>query len=118
MDVKGLFAAIDRMDAKAFASYLAPDGVFRMGSYPPVRGQAAAETFVEGFFKTLHHVRHEVTSTYEADGQTFLEGTVTYGLPNGKEVSVPFLNRLRLEGDRATEYLIYLDPTPVVAALA
>ncbi len=118
MDVPALFAAIDRLDATAFASFIAEDGVFQMGSYLPVQGRPATESFVAGFFGTLCYTRHSGLRTYEAGENLFVEGRVAYGLPNGKEVEVPFLNRLRLEGGLAAEYLIYLDPTPVAAALA
>lgn len=118
MDVNALFAAIDRMDAEAFASFIAENGTFRMGSYPAVVGQPATAQFVDGFFKTLDHVRHVVSRIYETGDNLFIEGEVTYGLLNGKEVTVPFLNRLKLAGDQAAEYLIFLDPSPVAAALA
>ncbi|RYG24971.1 nuclear transport factor 2 family protein [bacterium] len=118
MDVAGLFAAIDARDAEAFGSYIAEGGIFRMGSYPPVQGPTEATEFVRGFFAGLDHVRHEILQTYEASGQLFIEGNVTYGLKNGKEVMVPFLNRLLVRGDKAEQYMIYLDPTPVAAAMA
>jgi hypothetical protein len=118
MDLCALFNAIDRRDAAGFASFIAEGGTFRMGSYPATTGPAEAETFVGGFFESLDHVNHVVERTYETDGQLFIEGKVTYGLLNGQEVTVPFLNRLRVDGAKAAEYLIYLDPTPVTRALA
>ena len=118
MDTNALFAAIDRKDAAGFASFLTEDAVFRMGSNPPVRGRRAAQDFVAGFFLTIEGSRHTGLREYEAGDGLFLEGTVDYALPNGRSVAVPFLNRLRLEGGLAAEYLIYLDPAPVAAAMS
>ena len=118
MDVSELFAAIDRRDAQAFGQFIAEEGTFRMGSLPATVGPEATTEFVRGFFGTLSWVRHENLVTYGSGENLFIEGDVTYGLPNGTEVTVPFLNRLRVEGDKAAEYRIYLDPTPVAAAFA
>ena len=118
MDTAALFAAIDRMDAPAFAAFLTEGGTFRMGANPPVVGRPAVEAFVAAFWGALDSSRHTDLRSYATDDALFLEGTVTYGLKNGRDVAVPFLNRLRLEGHLAAEYLIYLDPTPVAAAMA
>ena len=118
MDITALFAAIDRKDAPGFAAFLTEDATFRMGSAPPVHGRAAVEAFVRGFFGTIEGSRHTDLRAVAAGDALFLEGTVDYCLPNGRSVAVPFLNRLRLEGGLAAEYLVYLDPTPVMAALA
>ena len=118
MDIDALFASIDRMDPEGFAAFLTEGGTFRMGSYPPVVGRPAVAAFVQGFWSALASSGHSDIRVYDAGDAKFVEGTVTYGLKNGKTVGVPFLNRFRMEGDLIAEYLIYLDPTPVVEAMA
>lgn len=118
MDTNALFASIDRMDPEGFAAFLTEEGTFRMGSYPPVTGRASVAEFVRGFWTTVQTSAHSGIRVYDAEDARFVEGTVTYGLKNGKTVGVPFLNRFRMEGDLIAEYLIYLDPTPVAAAMA
>ena len=118
MDTDALFAAIDRQDPEGFAHFLTEGGLFRMGASPPVHGREATADFVRGFWEEVESSRHSGVVAYGFGDDLFLEGIVTYGLKNGREVSVPFLNRLLLENDLAAEYLIYLDPTPVLAAMA
>lgn len=117
MDTATLFSTIDRKDAVGFASFLTPDVTFRMGSNPAVVGRDVAEAFVAGFFSTIEGSRHSDLREYAMGDDLFLEGTVSYLLANGKEIAVPFLNRLRLVDGLAAEYRIYLDPTPVMTAL-
>lgn len=118
MDVDALFASIDRMDPEGFAAFLTEGGTFHMGSYPPAVGRAAVAKFVRGFWTTVESSAHSGVRVYGQGEDRFVEGTVTYGLKNGRTVAVPFLNRFRMEGELIAEYLIYLDPTPVAEAMA
>lgn len=110
-----LFATIDAMDADAFAAHLTEDGVFRWGSLDPVRGRPAVREFVAGFFSGFRSLSHRLHQTWEIaeDDVVFVQGEVTYVLPDRVEVTVPFLNLCRLRGDEVAEYLIYADPTPL-----
>lgn len=116
--IDDLFAAIDRRDADAFAAFLTEDGRFRWGSRPVVEGRQAVRDFVAGFFADFEALSHRLTGTWDVPQRDalFVEGEVTYTLPGGARVSVPFLNRFRLDGDRVAEYLIYADPTPLTEA--
>jgi hypothetical protein len=48
-----VFADVDRMDAKAFASYLAEDCVLRFANADEVVGRDAIEPAIAGFFSTI-----------------------------------------------------------------
>ena len=109
----GLFAAIDAMDANAFADYMTEDGIFRYGSNPPAEGKPAVRDAVAGFFSTLNGLSHELLGTWEADDVRFIQGIVTYELTDGRSVLVHFLNLFRMEGDLVREYLVYTDPSPM-----
>jgi uncharacterized protein (TIGR02246 family) len=50
---RDLFAAIDSMDAEAFAAFFTDDGMFRYGSQPPVQGRDAVRDYVAGFFSSI-----------------------------------------------------------------
>jgi limonene-1,2-epoxide hydrolase len=103
------------MDAEAFLSFLTEDAVFVYGSQDPVKGRDAVRAYVAGFFATLERLEHTVEDEWAIDEErvAFVQGNVTYGLPNGRSVSIPFLNLFRLRDDKIAEYRVYVDPTPL-----
>ena len=108
-----LFAAIDSRDADRFASFLTEDGRFVYGSSPAVAGRAAVRDFVAGFFSQLKGLRHSVDKIWEHPGELLMRGNVTYTLPDGRVVTVPFVNVLTLEGEKISAYEVFVDPTPL-----
>jgi ketosteroid isomerase-like protein len=108
-----LLAAIDAQDAEKFASFLTEDAVFRYGSNAPVQGRQAAQDYVAGFFGALDSLQHRLLAEWEIDDSLICEGEVTYTLPGGREVTVPFVNVFGMQGDKIKEYKIYVDPTPL-----
>lgn len=112
---KDLFAAIDASDARRFASYLSPDGVFRFANAPPVHGRAAIEAAVAGFFATIRSSRHQLQRVWQDAGSYAVQGTVTYTRLDGRELTVPFVDVFVMRGELIAEYLIYIDITPLYA---
>jgi ketosteroid isomerase-like protein len=108
-----LLAAIDAQDARKFASFLTEDVVFRYGSNAPVHGRQAVQDYVAAFFGNLDALRHRLLADWESDGALICEGEVTYTLPGGKEVTVPFVNVFGMQDGKIKEYKIYIDPTPL-----
>ncbi len=58
---------------------------------------------------------HTVEEEWAIEGErvAFVQGSVTYCLPDGRSVSIPFLNLFRLRGEKIAEYRVYVDPTPL-----
>ena len=108
-----LFAAIDAQDAGKFASFLSEDVVFRYGSSAPVRGRQAVQDYVAGFFGSLDSLSHRLLAEWESGDVVICEGEVTYTLPGGKDVTVPFVIVLGMENNKIKGYKIYVDPTPL-----
>ncbi|MGD2217077.1 MAG: nuclear transport factor 2 family protein [Gemmatimonadales bacterium] len=111
--ISQLFQAIDARDADAFASFLSENAVFRYGSQPAVQGKEAIRGYVSGFFGTLQALRHQVIDTWEREDSMVCQGIVTYTREDGSDVSVPFTNIFRFEGELIRDYLVYIDPTPL-----
>lgn len=87
------FAAIDRMDAAAFAEHFESSaGRFRFANQPPLEGRALIEQGCSGIFSLLASIRHEVLSSWVADGDLLVEGQVHYRRTDGFELSVPFMS--------------------------
>ena len=112
-----LFQHIDRQDAVGFAAHLTETGLFRYGSQAAVAGRAEVEAYVRGFFAGLAGVSHRLTGFWwgEAERVCFVAGEVSYRLADGREVTVPFLNRFDMAGALIDRYLVYTDPTPLMA---
>ncbi|HIH05421.1 TPA: nuclear transport factor 2 family protein [Candidatus Woesearchaeota archaeon] len=110
-----LFRAIDRMDSRAFAGFLAEDAVFRFGNMPEVKGRGAITTAVEQFFSSIRGLRHRILHAWEQGSHVIVQGEVTYTRKDGKVLTLPFANIFVMEGGKAREYLIYADVAPLFA---
>jgi ketosteroid isomerase-like protein len=114
-DLPQVLASVDGKKADTFASYLTDDAVFRYGSQEPVKGRQAIRDYVAGFLGTVSALEHRVIETWEGDGSFVCRGEVTYTRLDGAQVTVPFTNVFKLEGERIREYLVYVDPTPLLS---
>ena len=114
-DIGGLFAAIDSLDSAAFVSYLTDGAVFRFGSAPPVRGRAAIQAAVDGFFGTIAGCSHTIARTVCDDSTVICEGEVTYRRRDGSEITLPFADVLEYADDLIDQYKIYIDIAPLYA---
>jgi ketosteroid isomerase-like protein len=113
--VRELFLSIDARDPDAFTTFQTADATFRYGSQPAVSGQEAIRPHVAGFFAGLAGLSREIQGFWWGEpGRTcFVQGQVTYRLPGGAQVSLPFANILHMRDDKVGEYLIYADPNPL-----
>jgi ketosteroid isomerase-like protein len=114
--LRDMFAALDRDSVHGLFPYLTEDVEFRFAGYPKAQGR---ETFAKiwaemsGAIRALEHRLHGVGR----DGDVlFCRGDVSYHLTDGATVTVPFANWFRLRGDLISEYLIYVDASPVFGA--
>ena len=110
-----LFAAIDAMDAPAFAEFITEDGKFRFGSAPVVNGRAAIRDAVAGFFATIDGLSHSVTRVWRDDTSLACEGEVCYRRHDGSEIVIPFVDVFEVEDELISAYKIYIDISPLHA---
>jgi hypothetical protein len=111
-----MLARVDAMDVPGFVAHFTDDGEFRFGNWPAAVGQPAIAGFTREFFGMIAGIRHEVIGSWQAGEQVFTEGRVTYTRKDGKQVTVPFLTRAELSGGRMKRYLVFADPSPLLAA--
>jgi len=118
--INNLFDSINNKDTEGFCKFLTADGEFRYGSQPAVKGTAAVNEYVEGFFSMIKSLTHDITFTRSLDdGATMLVGgDVIYTCFDDTVVSIPFLNKLEMEGDLISKYHVYADPAPLMEAVA
>lgn len=108
-----------------YVTTFTPEGQLKMGATHKT-GWAEIGELRQGMWAhvaTRHHVVSQVFAHSPAD--VFLEGTVEYGLKNGRRVTVEWASHMRFEkkgfedGWRQLEwYQVYIDTAPVTAALA
>ena len=110
-----MFANIDRLDARAFASHLNEDCVLRFGNADEVRGRGAIEEAIAGFFATIDGLHHDVLQTWTVDDTTILQLDVTYDRKDGKQVTIPVVTIYKEDDRGIRDYRIYIDVAPVYA---
>jgi ketosteroid isomerase-like protein len=113
--IAALLAAVDAKDADRFVSFLADDASFAYANAPPVLGRDAVRAAVAGFFAQVRSLAHAPSHVWAMPGHVVVEGTVRYVRHDGREVTLPFVNVLALEGDLVAEYRIYIDTAPLFA---
>jgi ketosteroid isomerase-like protein len=114
--VHDVLAAVDANDATRFAGFIAPDGLFRFSNAEPVRGRAAIESVVAGFFRSIRGCQHELLGYWQDADGCAMRGNVTYIRHDGRQLTLPFANVFAMRGEVIAEYLIYVDVTPLYAA--
>ncbi len=112
-----MFNDIDRKDAAAWASYLAPDAVMRFGNADPVHGRAACRDALAAFYDQINGLSHEVIEQWEHGSATIVEANVTYTRTDDRQVTVPVVTIYRTNAqDLIADYRVYIDLAPVFAA--
>lgn len=113
--LSGLGKTIDSMDPEGFAAYIKEDGMFRFGNMEPVIGRKAIEDAVRYFWTTIKGSQHKVVNAWQQGEYIIWQGEVLYTRHDEKQVTVKFVNIFKMEGDKISEYLIYIDNGPVYA---
>ncbi|MEQ3551410.1 nuclear transport factor 2 family protein [Pseudonocardia nematodicida] len=103
-------------DIARFFSLFADDCVFRLGNNEIVRGRHDIQEWVGGFLGGVTGLRHTVLEMWFEGEVTAVHADVTYTLHDGTSLTLPVVTRTRIREGQAHEYLIFMDPGPVVAA--
>ena len=111
-----LLADVDRMDAKAFASYLSEDCVLRFANADEVVGRDTIEGAIAGFFDTIKGIGHHIVGQWDVDDTTIVQFEATYTRMDDRQVTVPAVTVYRRgRDDLIDDYRIYVDLAPVYA---
>ena len=111
-----MFADIDRMDADAWASYLAEDVVMRFGNAEETQGRQVARDGLAAFYELIDGVSHALREQWLIHPATIVESDVTYTRKDGRAVTVPCVTIYRTDSeDLISDYRVYIDLAPVFA---
>ncbi|MGZ4299637.1 MAG: nuclear transport factor 2 family protein [Solirubrobacteraceae bacterium] len=112
-----MFADLERMDAHAWASCLAPDVVMRFANEEPVYGREGCREALAPFLARIEGLRYDLVELWEHGEATIVEANVTYRRTDGREVTLPTVTIYRTGADDLiSDYRVYADVAPVFAA--
>jgi hypothetical protein len=114
---RALLEAADT-DIVRFFAYFSTHCSFRMGNHEVVRGNQAIAEWVATYLGSVAGMRHVILEEWSDGSVTAMRVEVTYTMKNGAEFTLPAVTRTRIENGEVTEYLIFMDPSPVTSAAA
>ncbi len=107
--------AIDAKDSEGFANFITEDGIFRFGNQPEVKGRKAIADSVAAFFGMIKKSEHRIVNVWDNGNAIVWQGEVTYTRLDDKIVPVNFTNIFYMKENLISDYLIYIDNTPLFA---
>lgn len=110
-----LFSSIDDKNVEKFSSFLSEDCSFRFGNLPAVHGVDGISEFVDGFFKSIETLKHDILDIWTVPGGAICHGMVTYTRHDKSILSVPFSNIFKIDNGKVCEYLIFADTSQLYA---
>jgi ketosteroid isomerase-like protein len=105
-------------DIVRFFSLFSDDCIFRLGNNDIIRGRENIQAWVADYLGAVAGMRHEIVEMWSEGDVAAARVEVTYTMNSGATFTLPAVTRTRVRDGRVSEYLIFMDPSPVVAASA
>ena len=103
-------------DMSAFFAAFSDDCHFRLGNNAPVQGRENIQAWVADYLAGVTQICHEVLEAWSDGDTAVVRVDVTYTMHNQQIFTLPAVTRTRVHDGAVSEYLIFMDPGPVVAA--
>jgi ketosteroid isomerase-like protein len=103
-------------DIAAFFAAFTDDCRFRMGNAEVVVGRENIQAWVADYLGAVAGMRHVVLEEFLDEDVAAMRVEVTYTMQNGAEFTLPAVTRTKVRDGKVSEYLIFMDPSPVAAA--
>src|SRR5215470_11531347 len=110
-----LFGAVDRKDLEGYLALFTEDAEYKAGNYAPVYGPQAIGEFGARVIPYFTKVEHIVKSSWQKGNTVVAEMELVYHRKDGKVVTVPCLDIIRLKNGKVQSLRAYLDATPAFA---
>jgi ketosteroid isomerase-like protein len=107
--VDALSAALDGKQLENVLGFLTDDCIMIAGNGDPVKGKDQIGNVFESFFPAIKSTEHHVTDIFESGNSLVHRGTVTYTRLDHSQLTIPFCDVFKMEGDLIREYNIYID---------
>jgi ketosteroid isomerase-like protein len=113
--IAAYFAEVDRMSPDGLVAWYTDDGRFRFGNNPAVQGKAAVADVLRGFYGSITSMSHARTGCW-VDGESGVrEAEVTFGLPDGRTITIPAVSVLRTRDGKVDDFRMVMDAAPLFA---
>lgn len=104
-----LLNSIDEMNPTKNAEYITDDAIFALANIPPIVGKTNITAFLDGFYKSIKGLKHELNNYIAGGDYIVTTGMVTYTRHSGSELTVKFCNVFQMEGSLIKHYDVYVD---------
>ena len=82
-----------------------------MGNSQPLEGKETVRSGVSGFLSSIKNITHSLSDTLISGDTVVVHGIVTYTRKDESQLKVPFSNNFYLQGEKISDYLIFIDNT-------
>ena len=107
-----LFGAVDRRDLDAYLACFTEDAEYKAANIPAVYGHEAIREFGAKMIPIFEKVTHNIKTSWQQDDTIVCELDLGYHRKDGKVVTVPCLDIIRLKDGKVKSLRAYLDATP------
>ncbi|MGW4057745.1 nuclear transport factor 2 family protein [Amycolatopsis sp. NPDC004747] len=109
------YAKVDACDTEAVLAGFAPDARMTYGANAPMPGRDAIRAGLDWLFTSYRRIEHEFLNVWASGPVLLLEANVTYGCPDGRDVTVPALTVIEHRDGLVDDLRVFIDPTPTRA---
>lgn len=113
--IKSVFDSVDARDADKFVTFLTDDATFKFANAEAVAGKDNVKQAVAGFFGSINGLSHKILESFDQNGTIVIRGEVTYTRQDKSELTVPFANFFKMDGEKIKDYIIYVDASRLYA---
>ena len=78
-----------------------------------MKGKQNVRDVVAAFFSSIEGISHKLLGKWQVDDLVFVQGEVTYKRKDDKIITVPFFNLFKMDGSLVSQYMIYVDISPL-----
>jgi ketosteroid isomerase-like protein len=110
---RAIFGAFDAKDISGLAALATDDVRLQIGNSPVVDGKAAFAQSIEEFVGSVAGFGHTITSVWSDRDALIAELEVHYTRLDGRQLTLPCCNVLRLRDGLVADYRVYMDINPV-----
>jgi ketosteroid isomerase-like protein len=107
-----LFGAVDRRDLVAYLACFTEDAEYKAANLPAVFGHEAIQEFGAKMIPNFEKVSHNIKARWQKGDTVVCELDLAYHRKDGKVVTVPCLDIIRLKDGKVKSLRAYLDATP------
>jgi ketosteroid isomerase-like protein len=114
--VRRAFAAVEANDVDTYVSLFTNDAVYQTANFPPVIGPEGIRQAAAPVMERFSKVTHDIKGMWETERDVVIaEVVLTYNRKDGKVVTLPCLDVIKLDGGKIKSLQAFLDLSPAFA---